>query len=193
MRGLSKGMVALAMFVMLFYGGIAEAGPYQKQIPANWQVQAAVQEPEDPMLLEAVAYEIRGTQLEGQKVRYTYSRFNLDTDAVREVLVLFQSPYYCGSGGCTAILYKPSGDGYRPISRFTLVNTPIAVSRQITNGWHDLLVAVKGGGVEAGFVRLAFDGEGYPSNPTLQPPMEAGTPATVILDDASPMYEIIVP
>ena len=47
--------------------------------------------------------------------------------------------------------------------------TPITVLDTSTNGWRDLTVAVSGGGMAGGNALLKFDGEAYPSNPTVEP------------------------
>ena len=38
-----------------------------------------------------------------------------------------------------------------------------------SHGWHDLGVAVAGGGGEAGVAAMKFNGKSYPDNPTVPP------------------------
>lgn len=64
---------------------------------------------------------------------------------------------------------SPSNDGYVIVTRMSVVQVPVRVASTTTDGWRDLVVGVGGGGPEAGFARLRYDGSGYPTNPTVPP------------------------
>ncbi|MGQ4660920.1 hypothetical protein [Lysobacter sp. F6437] len=99
---------------------------------------------------------------------YRDARADLDGDGVDDLLLLLDGPSWCGSGGCTLLVFHNGGeDGYRLVTQTSVTHAPIAVGPQRHNGWHDLLVGVGGGGTQGGTVALQFNGEAYPSNPTL--------------------------
>ena len=99
---------------------------------------------------------------------YRDAHADLDGDGADDLLMLLDGPSWCGSGGCTLLVFHNDGeDGYRLVTQTSVTHAPIAVSPRRHNGWHDLLVGVGGGGTQGGTVALQFNGEGYPSNPTL--------------------------
>ena len=48
------------------------------------------------------------------------------------------------------------------------MHNPIIISENKTNGWHDLVVQVAGGGAKYGLVELKFSEGKYPENPSVQ-------------------------
>ncbi|MFC5701479.1 hypothetical protein ACFPVX_09285 [Cohnella faecalis] len=131
----------------------------------------------DPLLEEAIAGAF-GLQRGKGEVRYYYNRIDLNGDGVPETFVLLTGAEVCGSGGCSAAVFQPgqrSEDGYVLHSRFTLVRSPIIVSNETTNGYHDILAEVSGGGQASAWHRLRFDGTSYPSNPSVEPIVADGT------------------
>ena len=109
---------------------------------------------------------------------YRHASADLDGDGGDELLFLLDDPSWCGSGGCSLLVFRGEGeDGYRLVTRTRVARAPIRLSPQRHNGWHDLLVGVGGGGIQAGTVALQFDGDGYPSDPTLLALLADGTMA----------------
>lgn len=99
---------------------------------------------------------------------YRAATTDLDADGVDDLLMLLDDPNWCDDGGCSLLVFHAEDDaGYRLVTQTTVTHAPIAVSAQRHNGWHDLLVGVGGGGNQAGIVALQFNGESYPTNPTL--------------------------
>ncbi len=115
------------------------------------------------------------------QLNYYYNRIDLDGDQTPEVLVYLKGSTLCGSGGCSAVVLKqevPNGD-YAVVSRFTLVQPPIIVSSQVSNGWHDIIMQVSGGGSGlTAYHQLAFNGNGYPLNPSTSPLVPSGSRIT---------------
>jgi hypothetical protein len=107
-------------------------------------------------------------------IRYYYNRIDLNGDEKPETFVLLVGPMVCGSGGCSALIFKSDQDTYQLQSRFTLVNNPIVVSETKTDGWNDLIMYVVGGGVEPFYAEIKYDGKQYPSNPSVQPKVKEG-------------------
>lgn len=91
--------------------------------------------------------------------KFQFYKIDLNEDGKEEYFVRFMSSYFCGTGGCTFLLL----DRYAEvINKFTVMDAPIYVSKEKTNGWKNLIV--QSGGK---FKELFFDGKSYPSNPSV--------------------------
>ena len=107
---------------------------------------------------------------------YLHATTDLDEDGINDLLMLLQDPNWCDSSGCSLLVFHgEADDSYRLVTQATVTRAPIASSTQRHKGWHDLLVGVGGGGTQAGTVALQFDGDSYPSNPTLLALLADGT------------------
>ncbi len=96
--------------------------------------------------------------------RYSLSMTDLNNDGIEDAIVLLQGQNWCGSGGCTLLVLQGlAEEKYQVVSVSTVVDSPIYALSYRTNGWRDLMVYSKG----TGSVRLQFDGNKYPSNPSL--------------------------
>lgn len=128
----------------------------------------------DEKLEEAI---IKAFNLNDNKedARYYYNKVDLNDDGKMEVFVYLVGPFVCGTGGCTGGIFKKENGEYSISSRFSLVNNPIIISDKKTNGYKDIIMYVSGGGIESFFAELKYDGEKYPSNPSIQPKVEKGT------------------
>jgi hypothetical protein len=89
---------------------------------------------------------------------------DLNQDARPDAVVLVRSASWCGSGGCTMLIFKGTANGYSLVSRSTITAPPIRVLPTSQFGWSDLVVHSNG----TGDVVLQFDGSRYPYNPSLQ-------------------------
>lgn len=90
---------------------------------------------------------------------------DLNGDGLEDALVFLKGMQWCGSGGCTLMVFENLGDNYQLISKSSVTSTPISVAKTETNGWKDLIVWSRG----AGLVVMTFDGNKYPHNPSLEP------------------------
>ncbi|MEJ2068939.1 MAG: hypothetical protein P8X65_08335 [Syntrophobacterales bacterium] len=105
------------------------------------------------------------------------ARIDLNGDGYQDALVLLENPmYFCGSGGCTLLVFKGTTSGFEFVSRSSLIRSPVLVSDTKTHGWRDLLVEVSGGGATPKKVALKFTGSKYPLNPSTQPPLPKNQP-----------------
>jgi len=119
----------------------------------------------DKQLEEAIGHEVGN-----DGYRYSYNHVSLSGGRTDAALVYLSTPDDCGSGGCILLVFEKEGEGYRLVSRITLIRTPVVVSSHVTNGRKDLIVFVSGGGTQPGYdAVLAFDGYKYPENPTVSP------------------------
>ena len=122
----------------------------------------------DSLLAEAVA----SIDEEGAVRAYRAAFVDLNADSITDALALMSDPLYCGSGGCTLLVFRGTSGGFELLSRSTVSREPIYVLSEATSGWKALAVHVAGGGVAAHQALLRFDGERYPLNPSTQPPVD---------------------
>jgi hypothetical protein len=95
---------------------------------------------------------------------FIFEEIDLNGDGKKEIFVGFRGSYYCGSGGCTALLLSHKG---KLITRFTVTEYPIVVRPATTKGWRDLLIGSSGAKPAMHIVK--WNGKIYPGNPSLQP------------------------
>ena len=93
--------------------------------------------------------------------RYLYSRMDLNGDGREEVFAYTLGSIFCGTGGCNLLLFTETEEGLSLVNEFSISRTPVIVSSEKTEGWHDLFRLESGGGVPASYVRHVFDGRKY--------------------------------
>ncbi|WP_343343318.1 hypothetical protein [Terrisporobacter petrolearius] len=103
---------------------------------------------------------------EDNKDRYIYFHEDLNDDKKDEILVFLWGDNYSGTGGKTLMVFN---NKYDLISRTTVVNMPIIISKNKTNGYKNIMVKVEGGGVYKGFYSLLkYENKRYPLNASMQ-------------------------
>lgn len=102
-----------------------------------------------------------GRSLDQSAFHYSVGSTDLNHDGSLEHLVLIQDRYFCGSGGCTAVIFDSSG---KVIHRMTVTNTPILLTDNQHHGWQDFVVWSHGH-----YRLIKYNGKSYPSNPSLAP------------------------
>jgi hypothetical protein len=107
--------------------------------------------------------------------RYSAAPVVLDGKTEME-LVYLSGPWWCGSGGCTALLLEPQQSSFRVMQKLTLVGLPIRVLPSVTHGWHDMAMWVRGAGMSGQVVVLQYDGMKYPDSPLTAPPLAPNEP-----------------
>lgn len=98
--------------------------------------------------------------------RYRWLTQDLNGDFQDELLIFTD---WCGSGGCTLLVFANDNKIWRFNSRITLVHLPFQMGTTTHHGWHDLVMPVGGGGAKAASRVLVFDGSRYPGNPSVAP------------------------
>jgi polar amino acid transport system substrate-binding protein len=98
----------------------------------------------------------------GSEARYVAESVDLNGDGTDEVFVYLLGPYFCGSGGCTMMLFARTGRGYGLVDTFPITRKPVIVLESTTGGWADIVRAESGGGAAGSLVTHRFDGQGYP-------------------------------
>jgi hypothetical protein len=95
---------------------------------------------------------------------------DLKDDGTQEVIVYLIGNNWCGSGGCTTLILAPKDFSYKLVTKITISRPPIRVLATKSNGWHDIAVQVRGGGIMHAYeAKLSFNGKKYPSNPSVPP------------------------
>ncbi|QZD92336.1 hypothetical protein K3162_12500 [Qipengyuania xiapuensis] len=120
---------------------------------------------------------------EAGSMRYALAWNDLDGDGADEAIVYLAAPYFCGTGGCPTLVLTPAGPMWRKVGDISVSRTPVTVLESSTNGWKDITVAISGGGGASGNALLKFDGEAYPSNPTVAPAEMTETTGEVVIAD----------
>ncbi|UOR14427.1 hypothetical protein [Qipengyuania aquimaris] len=118
---------------------------------------------------------------EDGSMRYALAWNDLDGDGADEAIIYLAAPYFCGTGGCPTLVLTPAGPMWRKVGDISVSRTPVTVLDSATNGWKDITVAVSGGGGPSGNALLKFDGEAYPSNPTVAPAEMTDTTGEVVI------------
>lgn len=124
---------------------------------------AAQTPPPEPLSTAVLAYV--KTQGETALPRLRHAEVDLNSDGVPDALTLLLGPSWCGSGGCTLLVFKGGSSGFSLIGATSVTLEPIRVAQERRHGWASLVVHSRG----RGEVVLRFNGRRYPSNPSRQP------------------------
>lgn len=97
---------------------------------------------------------------------FIYNEIDLNGDGKKEYLVGLIGGDWCGSGGCTVLVFNNS---IKVISRMTVVNYPIYIGasqkKEVSKGYSNLYIQNRDGSV----AKMSWDGIKYPSNPSIAP------------------------
>jgi len=129
-----------------------------------------------------------------KSTRYIDVLVDLNGDGVPEVIVYLTGQSWCGSGGCVLLVLSGRDADYRVVTRLTIARSPIRVLTTSAKGWNDISVWVQGGGIKPGYeALLRFDGQTYPTNPSVPPAQRiiAEVPGKIVLRSSQgsvPLY-----
>ncbi|MCF7484064.1 hypothetical protein L3V31_20435 [Vibrio sp. J1-1] len=120
--------------------------------------------------------------------QYRWLTYDLNGDGNEELLVQLD---WCGSGGCTLLVFESHQSEWRFNSRITLVQSPIMLGQQTSHGWRDLIFNVSGGGATPAQHIMQYTGVSYPINPSMAPKATSTQVSGVRLfsDGISPVRE----
>lgn len=97
---------------------------------------------------------------ESKATRYYYNRVDLNNDGEDEAIVVLMGMYTSGSGGSTALIMKMGENSWHVTQELTLIQTPVIISENVVNDWHEIITYRSGGGAEGTYVVLtATDGQ----------------------------------
>ena len=91
--------------------------------------------------------------------------------AVSDELIYVSGRYWCGmSSGCVLLIVETNGSIFKVIGSSTIVQLPVRLLNSKHYGQPDIAVRVQGGGILTGYeAMLSFNGESYPTNPSVSP------------------------
>jgi len=100
---------------------------------------------------------------------FIYNAIDLNDDGKDEYLVGLIGGDWCGSGGCTVLVFN---NAIKLTTRMTVVNYPIYVGapggKEVTKGYSNLYIENKDGSI----AKMAWNGTKYPTNPSIAPKVD---------------------
>ena len=125
----------------------------------------------NPVLIKALETYIAKQVANPKETQYRIAEIDLNGDKKKDALVLLQDSYWCGTGGCSMLVFTNKNNDFKLVSSISLVRAPVIVSETKTKNWRDIIVHVSGGGGETKNVALKFNGSSYPTNPSMIKPL----------------------
>ena len=148
----------------LYLSLMADAGIQAWEPRRDVPFQATADPELETAILAAVPFYTRAiVDLDGgtNKGRYVHGRVDLNNDGRDEVFAYLLGSNFCGSGGCSLLLFTRGASGYTLVNDFPISRLPVIVSPHRTGGWRDLIRRESGGGAPPSYVRHSFDGKAY--------------------------------
>lgn len=182
--------LALLPALALTIGACSEAEtPVASETAETASIEPAVNPP-SPTREDDIRHFLAQEYGEYLPLRYAVAWTDLNSDGADEAIVHVVSPMMCGTGGCNTLILTQAGPMWRKVGEISVSRTPVTLLGTASNGWSDITVAVGGGGGQSGNAKLAFDGEAYPSNPTVAPAEMVDQTGTVLLAEDAEMTEL---
>lgn len=95
------------------------------------------------------------------ETRYYYNYIDLNDDGLMEIFAVVIGEYTQNSAGDPAVILSVSETGEFVVAEaFASIRTPITISEQTTNGWHDIIYYAYGGDEETGYRIYRYNPEG---------------------------------
>ena len=111
---------------------------------------------------------------------FRYASVSLNGDNEPDAVVLLTGPSWCGSGGCSLLVFRGIKGQFSLVSTSSVTLEPVRLTDERRNRWASLIVHSRG----RGEVLMRYDGKQYPGNPSRQPLASAGQikNARVVID-----------
>lgn len=94
------------------------------------------------------------------ETRYYYNRVDLNEDGKDEIFAVVIGEYTEGEAGNPALLLSVEEDAFTVLENFEQILTPVTISDELTNGWHDIVFWECGKGVDTGYLTCHYNLEG---------------------------------
>jgi hypothetical protein len=95
---------------------------------------------------------------------FRHAMVDLNDDREDDAVVLLTGPSWCGSGGCSMLIFRGDKGKFKLVSSTSVTLEPIRLARERKHGWSTLIVHSRGHGESL----MRFDGTRYPANPSRQ-------------------------
>lgn len=115
---------------------------------------------EYPKLAEFLATYYQIPEEELSETRYYYNYVDLNDDGTNEIFAVVIGDYTEIASGDPALILWEENDTFGVVESFEGIHTPVMISDQITNGWHDIIYQQYGGGTEDGYRVCRYNPEG---------------------------------
>ncbi|WP_313894155.1 M56 family metallopeptidase [Psychrobacillus sp.] len=140
------------------------SGVVGTQVPSE-KIVGVLAESERNTKLEKIIIEYFEIPLEYLKTtKYYYNYVDLDEDGKDEILTVVMGPYSSGSGGSTALYVTKTDSGDLLVNQaLTLIQTPVIISDNVTNGYKEIVVMNSGGGASGNYITLTVSEGKYNS------------------------------
>ena len=109
---------------------------------------------------------------------------DVNGDGREDALVYLTDQDWCGSGGCTVLVFEAMDEidaeemgPYRPAAEISLMHGPVLVANARSGEWCDLVVEDETGTAR----RLSFNGETYPYSPAAGVTLKGSRPVGTTL------------
>lgn len=86
-----------------------------------------------------------------EETRYYYNNIDLNEDGKEETIAVVVGEYTECDGGDPALILGWNESGYYVLESFDYIRTPVYISDNMTNGWHDIVFQVHGGEEGTGY------------------------------------------
>ncbi len=97
---------------------------------------------------------------------HEFALVDLNGDSIPDAVVLITDNIWCGTGGCTLVLFKGTASGFKYVSGSVAVREPIRLLSETRYGWRSISVlSAGGGGPTAEYFRISFNGSRYRKDP----------------------------
>ena len=154
----------LSLFGALFLIGCSPSSKLSSSGSPSLSQPVTVSENTIAQWVDSKILAAEGLSLKQDNIRYLTGNADLNRDGSAEHFVLIQNSYFCGSGGCTAIIFDNTGN---IISQMSVVKPPVLLADSTSNGWQDFMVWSNGA-----FRLMKYNGNSYPTNPSVEPEID---------------------
>lgn len=95
------------------------------------------------------------------ETRYYYNYIDLNDDGLMEIFAAVIGEYTQNASGDPAVILSVSETGeFAVLEAFASIRTPVTVSEQTTDGWHDIIYYAYGGDEEDGYRICHYNPDG---------------------------------
>lgn len=149
-------LLGLLMAVM-FSGCSGELMGMEDDINAPTIIEIYAEETEYLELAEFLAEYYQIPEEYQNETRYYYNYVDFNDDGTEEIFAVVIGAYTEVSFGDPAMILSREGEVFSVIESFEGIHTPVIISDNLTNGWHDIIYQEYGPGIEYGFRICRYD------------------------------------